>query len=65
MNDLGFHLLLFTVSGAVIVAVSALFSEPSDARALRLIPRRLLWFFIGCAIVAAVMLVLEHTFARV
>ncbi len=65
MNDLPFHLLLFAVAGTVIVVISAFFSEPEDSAALRAIPRRLFWFFVGCAGVAAVMLVCEHTFARV
>lgn len=63
MKDLGFHIVLFILSGIAIVAVSAMFSEPDDQRALRVLPRRLLVFFIGCLIVTAVMLVLEHTLA--
>jgi hypothetical protein len=63
MNDLPFHFLLFSITGAVIVIVSAMFSENSDAAAWRVVPKRLLYFFFGCSIVAAVMLVLEHTLA--
>lgn len=65
MHDLGFHALLFFVSTIVIVAVSCMFSEPEDAAALRLFPRRLARFLIGSAIVLGVMLALEHTLAAV
>lgn len=63
MKDLGFHLLLFVLSGIAIVTISAMFSEPEDGRALRVLPRRLLVFFVGCLILTAVMLILEHTLA--
>lgn len=65
MKDLPVHLLLFLVSGAVIVVISAMFSEPDDTALLRVLPRRLLVFFAGCVAVAVVMLVLEHTLASV
>ena len=63
MNDLPFHLMIFAITGAVIVIVSAMFSESTDAAALRVIPKRLLYFFFGCSVVAGIMLVLEHTLA--
>ena len=63
MNDLPFHLLIFAVTGAVIVIVSAMFSEATDIAALRVVPKRLLYFLIGCSVVAGVMLLLEHTLA--
>jgi hypothetical protein len=65
LKDLPIHLLLFAIVGAAIVACSLVFSEPEDAKALKSLPKRLLWFFGGCAILAAILLVLEHTFARV
>lgn len=65
MNDLGTHLLLFSVVGVAIVALSAFFSEAEDDRALRTIPRRLLFFFVGCTILAAVLIVFELTVASV
>lgn len=65
MKDLPIHLALFLLAGAIIVTVSAMFAEPDDARMLRVLPRRLLMFFLGCGAVIAVMLVCEHTFARV
>lgn len=65
MNDLPLHLLLFAVAATVIVIVSAAFSETDDRAALRIVPRRLLYFVAGCAVLTAVMLVLEHTVASV
>jgi hypothetical protein len=65
MNDIGIHVLLFVVVGFVIVVISAMFSEPDDAKALRVIPRRLAYFFSGCTAVALVMLLLEYTLASV
>jgi len=65
MNDLGFHLVLFLVVGSVIVAISAFYTEREDARALAIVPRRLAFFLAGCALVALLMLVLEHTVASV
>jgi hypothetical protein len=65
MNDLPFHLLLFFIGGSVIVVISALFAETEDIDALAILPRRLLYFFAGCATVAVVMLILEHTLASI
>jgi hypothetical protein len=65
MKDLPYHLLLFVVVGAVIVLIGCLFSEADDRAALRILPKRLLYYFVGCAFVAAIMLVCEHTLARV
>lgn len=65
MNDLGVHIVLFLVSTAIIVAVSCMFTEADDARALKLFPRRYATFVVVSAIVAAVMLVAEHTLASV
>ena len=65
MNDLPFHLFLFLASGTVIVTISVLFSEAHDRDALRVLPKRLLYFFVGCAAVALVMLLCEHTLASI
>jgi len=65
MNDLGQHILLFCVTGLVIVVISAMYNEPDDAAMFRTLPRRLAYFFGGCALVALVMLALEHTLASV
>jgi hypothetical protein len=47
------------------VTCGAYYGEPDDAKALRTVPRRLLWFFGGCAILVAIVLLIEHTVARV
>ena len=65
MNDLGIHILLFAITGFVIVVLSSLFSESDDSAAFKTIPRRLMYFFAGCAGVAAVMLLAEHTVASI
>jgi hypothetical protein len=65
VNDLGVHILLFALIAAAIVTCGAFYGEPDDAKALKSVPRRLLWFFGGCAILVAIVLVIEHTVARV
>lgn len=63
MNDLLVHLVLFLAISLAIVTLGAFYAEPDDAKALRSLPRRLAAFVIGCGILAAVVLVCEHTFA--
>lgn len=65
MKDIGTHLVLFAVVGLAIVTLSAVFAEPADAPAVRSLPRRLVWFFVGCGVVAGILLALEHTVASV
>ena len=65
MNDLPTHILLFAIVGSAIVACSLVFSEAEDRKALKHLPKRLLWFFLGCGTLAAVLLFVEHFFARV
>jgi hypothetical protein len=65
VNDLAVHLLLFVLVALVIVVCGAFYGEPDDARALRTVPVRLGWFVGGCALLVLVVLVIEHTFARV
>jgi hypothetical protein len=65
VRDLGFHLVLFLFLGIAIVTLSAFFVEAEDRAALRSLPRRLLVFFVGCAVLAALMLLAEHTVASV
>lgn len=65
MKDLPTHLLLFAIVGAAIVACSLVFSEADDRKALKNLPKRLLWFFVGCGILAAILLFVERVFARV
>ncbi len=59
------HLLLFLVASLVIVALGVCFSERSDRAALRAFPRRFLTFVFGCALFSGIMLICEHTFAKV
>lgn len=63
--DIAVHLLLFAVVAAAIVLMSAFFSEQEDGPALRAFPRRLLYFFVGCGVLAGLMLLAEHTVASV
>lgn len=63
--DLPIHLLLFSVVALAIVMLSSFFSEPEDGPALRALPRRLLYFFVGCGVLAGLMLIAEHTVASV
>lgn len=65
MDDLPIHLTLFLILSAVIVLIGTFYSEPDDGKALRAFPRRLLTFFVGCGVLTAIMLVLEHTVASV
>ena len=65
MNDLLVHFLLFSILSAVIVLMGAFYAEPDDAKALRGFPRRFLVFFVGCGVLAGVLLLAEHTVASV
>ena len=65
MNDLWTHIALFAAISLVIVALGAFYSESTDAGALKSIPRRFAAFLLGCAVLAAIMLLLEHTLASV
>lgn len=61
--SLAIHLGLFAVVAAAIVLMSAFYAEAEDRAALASLPKRLLAFTLGCALLAAVILVCEHTFA--
>ena len=65
MNDLPLHVVLLVVIGLAITGIGTLYAEPDDRRALRKLPRKLAVFLVGIGVVAAVMLLVEHTFARV
>lgn len=65
MKDIGVHALLFLVVSTAIVAMSAFFSESADGPALHSLPRRLVVFVFGCAVLAGLMLLVEGTFAAV
>ena len=61
MNDLGIHLGLLALISLAIVTLGAFFNHRGDDEALKDLPKRYAAFLIGCAIVALVMLVIEHT----
>ena len=68
MNDMGTHILLLFVIGLAIAGkecIGSFYAEPDDAKALRSLPKRLVVFLIGCTVVAGLMLLAEHTLARV
>lgn len=65
MKDLPLHLLLFAFMGLSIVVLGAMFSEREDGPLFAGLPKRLGWFFLGCGVLAGVMLLAEHTVAAV
>ncbi len=65
MSDLLVHLLLFLVVCLAIVVLGAFYADPDDRRALRSLPRRLTAFVLGCVVLAAAILICEHTLASV
>lgn len=62
---LGAHLAFFLILSLAIVVLSAFYSEAEDGPALRSVPRRYAVFIGACAIVAGVMLALEHLFVAI
>lgn len=64
MKDFPVHLLLFAIVGIVITGLNAVFAEPDDARALRSLPRRFLWLFGGCGLLAVLILLAERFLAK-
>jgi hypothetical protein len=65
VNDLLLHLALFAVIGAGIVALASFYSEADDAKALRALPKRFAVFTFGCAVLALLLILAEHTVASV
>ncbi len=63
MNDIITHLLLFALISAVIVMMSAFFSEPDDGAALASFPKRFVYFVLGCGVLTGLMLIAEATLA--
>ena len=59
------HVVFFVLLSVAIVVMGAFYSERDDRRAFALIPRRLAVFVGSCALVAAVMLLLEHLFTPI
>lgn len=65
MDDLGLHLALFLLSTGAIVAVTCMFTEADDGKALRLFPRRYATFVLVSGGIVAAMIVVQHTLASV
>ena len=65
MSDFVVHLLLFVLVATAIVTLGSFYADAGDERALRALPRRFLVFCFGCALLAGIMLICEHTFASV
>jgi hypothetical protein len=65
VRDLPLHLALFALISFAIVLLSGMYSEPDDAKLVRALPRRFVVFVLGCTVVAGLVLLFEHTFARV
>ncbi len=63
MNDLGTHLALFALIGIAIVVVSTFYAEPDERKAWRSLPRRLAVFFVGCGLLALVVVACGEIFA--
>ena len=65
MDDLGLHIALFLLSAMVIVAVTCMYTEAEDGKAIRLFPRRCATFVLASAAIVVVMIVVQHTMASV
>jgi preprotein translocase subunit Sec61beta len=65
MDDLGLHIALFLLSAMVIVAVTCMYTEAEDGKAIRLFPRRYATFVLASAAIVVVMIVVQHTMASV
>ncbi|MBL6755946.1 MAG: hypothetical protein ISQ11_06020 [Planctomycetes bacterium] len=65
MDDLGLHIALFLLSAGVIVAVTCMYTEAEDGKALRLFPRRYGTFVLVSGVIVAAMIVIQNTLASV
>ncbi len=63
--SLAIHMALFLCVALAIVGLSTFYSEAEDSHAFAALPKRLLHFIGGCALLAAVILVCEHVFGSV
>jgi hypothetical protein len=63
MKDLPIHLVLFGVVGLAITVLNSIFAESEDSNALRGLPKRLLWFFLGSGAFAVILLLVERFLA--
>lgn len=59
------HIVLFLILSLGICVMGVFYTEPEDGPALRSLPRRYGTFVGACAVVAAIMLVMEWVFASV
>ena len=57
------HVALFLFVALAIVFAGSTFSDMEDAALLRSLPKKVGWFCLWCAILAAVILLLGHTLA--
>lgn len=57
------HALFFLLAAVAIVFAGSTFSELQDAPLLRALPKKVAWFCLWCAVLALLVLVLEHTLA--
>lgn len=65
MSEIAIHILLFLVASLAIVGLGSCYADAADGPALRNFPRRFMMFVAGCALLALIMIVLEHTIASV
>ncbi len=63
MSEIVVHILLFLVAALAIVGLGTCYADAEDGPALRNFPRRYLMFVEGGALLAVIMVVLEHTLA--
>jgi hypothetical protein len=61
VNDLLVHVALLALMSLAIVTLGSFFSNEEDAPAVGELPKRFAYFLAGCAAVAAIMFVIEHT----
>jgi len=65
MSEIVVHILLFLVASLAIVGLGSCYADAADGPVLRNFPRRFLMFLAGCGLLAAIMILLEHTVASV
>jgi hypothetical protein len=63
MIDPLLHLAFFVLAALAIVFAGSTFSELEDAPLLRALPKKVGWFCLWCAVLALLIVVLEHTLA--
>ena len=63
MIDPLLHAALFLLAALAIVFAGSTFSELEDATLLRTLPKKVGWFCVWCAVLAILIVLLEHTLA--